>query len=472
MKKVVSMILACALLAGLCLSVAVGAEKDMSGAAQAISLPPALLAGHSYRFAVPPIGEDVSISVNGQPHTEAYVAEGSQAVVVYTDAAGEQIASYTLPVIDTKNSTDQCAYFCVQEGSLSLKQNENDITVSAGGDGKLTFANALNADNFGLRMELPEDGSNYGALLVTLTDAVDGRVSVTIRLDVTNKVITWGEQSAELDGSVQLGYKNRTCQVLDGDNALFRVTQDDLGNSFEGFNGGVYMTLAFEGVTGSSRVVLTRLCNQPLGHKGSGSQDITEPAIVLLSELYSTQSMGEEFHIPEFTAYDVLSPVVKTSVTVELPDGTKASEDFTISQYGRYKLAFRVEDSQGNIAKTNKQFFVNDDVAPELTVNSLEKTTYKLGDAVTIPAYTVTDNLNSCFVDVILLLPNAEIRLLTHDNNGQIVYSLTNEALYNKSFINNETSFKTEQVGNYILRYVAYDDQYNRCVQELSFTVE
>ena len=111
-------------------------------------------------------------------------------------------------------------------------------------------------------------------------------------------------------------------------------------------------------------------------------------------------------------------------------------------------------------------------MAPELTVNSLEKTTYKLGDAVTIPAYTVTDNLNSCFVDVILLLPNAEIRLLTHDNNGQIVYSLTNEALYNKSFINNETSFKTEQVGNYILRYVAYDDQYNRCVQELSFTVE
>lgn len=90
----------------------------------------------------------------------------------------------------------------------------------------------------------------------------------------------------------------------------------------------------------------------------------------------------------------------------------------------------------------------------------------------TIPTYTVSDNLNSCFVDVILLLPNAEIRLLTHDDNGQIVYSLTNEALYNSSFINSETSFKTEQVGSYILRFVAYDDQYNRCVQELTFTVE
>ena len=48
--------------------------------------------------------------------------------------------------------------------------------------------------------------------------------------------------------------------------------------------------------------------------------DVTEPAIVLTSELYSSQGMGEEFHIPEFVAYDVLSPVVKTSVTVELPE--------------------------------------------------------------------------------------------------------------------------------------------------------
>lgn len=472
MKKILSVILVCALLAGLCLSVAVGAEKDMNGAAQAISLPPALLAGHSYQFAAPPIGEEVSISVNGQPHEAPFVAEGSQAEIVYTDAAGEQIASYTLPVVDTKNSTDQRAYFRVQEGNLSLKQNENDITVSAGSDGKLTFANALNADNFGLRMQLPEESSSYGALLVTLTDAVDGRVSVTVRLDVANQVITCGEQSAELDGSVQLGYKNQSRQVFDSDTALFQVTQDDLGNPFDGFSGGVYMTLAFEGVTGSSSVVLTRLCNQPLGHKGSGSMDVTEPAIVLTSELYSSQGMGEEFHIPEFVAYDVLSPVVKTSVTVELPDGSKASEDFTISQYGRYKLTFRVEDGQGNIAKTNKQFFVNDDVKPELTVSAMEKTAYKLGEAVTIPTYTVSDNLNSCFVDVILLLPNAEIRLLTHDDNGQIVYSLTNEALYNSSFINNETSFKTEQVGSYILRFVAYDDQYNRCVQELTFTVE
>lgn len=473
MKKILSLILVCAMLAGV--SLAVTADKDANLIAQSISLPPALLLGHSYQFSAPSIdGESVTVSVNGQPHTESYVAEGKQAVIVYTDGAGQTLASYTLPVIDTKNSTDQCAYFCVEDGKVNFLQNENDITLSFRNNARVTFANSLNADSFALRMEMPEGKTNYGALLVTLTDATDARISVTLRLDMEKAAAACSGQSGaiDLDGSLQLSYKNQSQTFFEGDTKLCQATQNNLGEAFAGFSGPVYMSLSFEGVKGSSALALTRLCNQPLGHKNNGSPDITEPAIVVTSDLPSTLYMGDAFQLPEFVCYDVLSPLGKTSVTVELPDGSTADSDFTISQYGRYKVVFRAEDSQGNVVKSNRQFFVNDDVAPELTVSSLEKTEYALGDAVTVPGYTVSDNLDSCFVDVIALLPNGEIRVLTHDDNGQITYCLTNVALYNSSFICDESSFYVQQKGCYTLRYVAYDDQYNRSVHELTFTVK
>ena len=103
---------------------------------------------------------------------------------------------------------------------------------------------------------------------------------------------------------------------------------------------------------------------------------------------------------------------------------------------------------------------------------ALEKTSYKLGSAVTFPTYTASDNLEAYYVDVILILPNSEVRLLTHDASGEITYTLTDAALYPASFRNNETSFKADKTGTYTLRYVAYDDQFNKTVQELTFTVK
>ena len=123
-------------------------------------------------------------------------------------------------------------------------------------------------------------------------------------------------------------------------------------------------------------------------------------------------------------------------------------------------------------AELTRTVFVNDDVAPELNVSELKKTSYKQGDAVELPSYTASDNLGVCTVDVILILPNSELRLLSHDENGSVTYYTKNTDLYLSSFGVSDTSFCAEQTGRYVLRFVAYDDIYNRTVVELPFDVK
>ena len=134
-------------------------------------------------------------------------------------------------------------------------------------------------------------------------------------------------------------------------------------------------------------------------------------------------------------------------------------------------MLITAKDSCGNKVKVNKVVFVNDNVAPTLTVNALSETEYKVGDTVTVPTYTVTDNMENLRVDVILILPDAQVRLLTSDTNGEITYAMTDATLYNSTFRVDNTSFRAEQKGTYTLRYVANDEQYNRAVQEFTFTV-
>ena len=43
--------------------------------------------------------------------------------------------------------------------------------------------------------------------------------------------------------------------------------------------------------------------------------------------------------------------------------------------------------------------------------------------------------------------------------------------IYNDSFKVNETTFVAEQYGSYTMRFVAYDSDYNKTVQELHFEV-
>ena len=455
--------LACLLIASLCLAVFVGAQKNP---ADSISLPAALISGHTYDLQFP----EMSLTVNGQAVTEGFVAEGTEAALVYTDSTGTQFGSYTLPVVDSNGSLNRCAYFYDETGKVTVKENKDDISLSFTQDAEISFINLLSADEFAI--QFTEQTTNYEAITLKLTDEKDKSNSLTFVIDVAEKTVNVNGQEASLGDNLRLKYRDVSRIITNyDDQELIACTTGDDGQPFNGFTGGVYLTIGFQNVTGSSVIGINRLNNQALGHKDSNEADISEPQISILSALGSKQNMGETFVFPEIAAYDVLSNITETTITVEAPDGTEYTEPFAISQYGRYKILITAKDSCGNKVKVNKVVFVSDDVAPTLTVNALSQTEYTLGDTVSIPTYTATDNMENCRVDVILILPDAQVRLLTSDLNGEITYALTDATLYNSTFRVDNTSFRTEQKGTYTLRYVANDDQYNRAVQEFTFTV-
>ena len=462
MKKRISFAIVCLLALSLCF-MAVGADKN---AADSISLPAALVKGHSYSLQF----SDLSLTVNGQAVTESFVADGTEVTLVYTDGSGAVAGTYTLPVIDTNNSADHCAYFYDPSGKVTVTENKDDIALSFSKDAEISFVNLLSSAEFALQFS--EQTTNFEIVNIKLTDETNKNVSLTMKIYVADKTVQVGGERVSLGDNLRLKYKNISRSVTSyEDKALLSCITDDNGQPFEGFSGGVYLTIGFENVTGSSTICVNRLNNQAMGHKDSTDADFSEPQIMVLSELTSRQNMGEAFVIPTIAAYDVFSDITETSVVVEAPDGTTYTEPFTITQYGRYKLTLTAKDSCGNKGKLNKVVFVNDGEVPTLTVEALSQTAYKLGDTVTIPSYTATDNMESRRVDVILIMPNAEVHLLTSDQDGEITYALTDATLYNNSFRVDNSSFRTEQKGTYTLRYVVTDEQYNRTVQELTFTV-
>lgn len=106
----------------------------------------------------------------------------------------------------------------------------------------------------------------------------------------------------------------------------------------------------------------------------------------------------------------------------------------------------------------------------EIKVSPLSQSEYREGDTVNVPSYSV-EGITDYTADVILLTPNSEIFFLSHEENGSITYYTNNTNLYRTSFCAGDTAFHAEMKGEYVLRYVVYDAEYNRTASELTFTV-
>lgn len=479
MKKRLIVLLACVLV----LSTLTGTAFNASAKeVPTVTLPPVLIKGFTYSLPDLQEGEGQAY-VNGEVCGDSFVADGAEVLVEYKDGDNTLVAR-TIPVVDTQDATDHSAYFYDSTGVVKAEETADHIALSFAGDGQILFANELGSYGLSLNMEFVGGATNFGAFTLTLTDAENENVSLTVAVDPAAGTITYGEETVEVGisaGMLMLKYKNTSCTMEDASDStkLFTFTVDDNGDEFAGFSGGVYMTLGFKDVTGSSQVNLKRLVNQPLGHRDTHVADQTEPYVNLASKLESKQHLDEELMIPDFEAYDVFSQIIAKNVSVQSPSGVELFSgnvsDYTpckIDSIGRYRVIYKAEDSFGNKTELVKQVYVNDEVAPVLDVTAMEKTEYALGDTVSIPAYTASDNMDQCAVDVILILPNSEIRLLTHDVNGSVTSYITNTDLYYASFGVSDTTFRAEQSGKYVIRFVAYDDVYNRTVVTVPFNVK
>ena len=470
------------------------------------NLPVALIKGFKYHFDnIEAIETDEGvvkevepvILVDGEEYTGEYAPNGTSTTVTY-EARGKSSTSslsFDIPVVDVSNGEggfDHSRYFVGDySASIGNYKETSNVTLTGNSDGGYsTFIKELNPYSFYLGLRYIEEYKNMDVVSIRFTDTADKNIHITFDIDINEQTISTPYlpvlQFALSEGKIGLDYDDASRVFKDtGHNVLGTVIKDDNGDDFNGFKGGIYLSVGFKGVKGESALAVEKICDQLIGYRSKG-KDIIKPTIKYNSALITEQQKGDLFVYPTFEAYDVISDIKETSITVSKPDGTSITGDkdmtdsFVIEQVGEYHIHYFVKDSSGNFKETNEVVVVYDDVKPTIVVNNPPQKTYSLNSSFTIPSYTASDESGKYTVDVILILPTNETRILTHHVHDEdeeevdvIEYALDSDhQIYDPSFIVNKTTCRLQMVGTYRLRFVAYDSAYNMTVLEYSFTVK
>lgn len=461
-------------------------------------LPRVLIKGHTYTLPVNQAVEtvngksvllDTDVFVNGDLLTNRTFIAGDSCSVKYraTGTTGtNETDPVNIPVINGNNSQNQAAYF--YGSNVAASKEGRGVVLSTSTNSSTLFAGILPYDNLYLSFAKESSASNFEYLLFKFSETENPNVSLTfkVRFDGDNAFISLlsGGSEHELPFEARDGlnvysfnFINATRVLTDLNyKTLTKVKTDDNGNSFGGFAGGLYLDISFGEVSGTSKLRMLELGNQLFG-----SNYFDAPPVVLFKErMINEQDINTEAKIPVVDVYDILGEATVT-VTVKAPDGSyklnnldaTQKHTFMLDSFGGYNVFYNARDNFNNEETYTRKITVYDNVAPVLTVNSKLKNSYKINSKIKIPEYTVSDNSNSYAVSVFVILPNDEERILLKDINGTVTSYLSKDnEIYNASFKVDDRTFKAELYGTYTLRFVAYDDAYNKTVQEITFVVK
>ena len=464
-----------------------------------VVLPRVLIKGHVYTLPEYPCAEVVDgqtipltsdIYVNGNKISDNSFEAGDACNITYkvNGSTGYNEYSASIHVVDSGDPLHQDNYFY---GDFNVTENKNDVTLSTSADASTLFASVLPYDNPFVKFSLLKTAIHFNELIFKFSDSKNPQISLSFKVTFEDNTtyVTIGdsefryELAKEFDALsevYELSFDNSKRVLQDISHKELTVAKyDDNGNPFTGFTSGVYLDISMTGVTYDSFVRIIGISNQAMGHADI-YYDVSSPIIIFNNRFINEQSYNADAYVPSVEVFDVLSDASAT-VTVKAPDGTikinnksaAVSHTFKLDAFGSYLVTYKATDSYGNFVSYPRKIVVYDFIAPELNVTGSVKEKYALNAEVSIPSYTVTDNLNDYTLDVFLILPNDEQRLLLLDKNGVVTsYLDSNSTLYNSSFKVNSNTFRAELYGRYILRYVAYDTDYNKSVVELTFVVE
>ena len=462
-------------------------------------LPRVLIKGHTYSLptytAVEVVNDktvllDPEIYVNNEKLASNEFTAGDTCDVTYKvkGQTGENEYKTSVNVIKMGSTLDICKYFY---GGFNKVENKDNVTLTSSVDANALFASVLPYDNPYIKFSVDKEAMYYDELLFKFSDSLDPSVSLSFHVTFSGKdaFVAIGNDSTQYDFSQEEKNGNHNCSI-DFNNSsrvlsdvnhkeIVKVKYDDAGQPFNGFAHGVYLEISMLGVENTSSIKVLNIANQMTGHADI-HEDFSSPIIIFNNKFVNEQDYNADAYFPTVEAFDVLgnAPVTVSAVdpngeTVLPKQDARVPHTFKLSSFGTYLVTYQSIDDTGNVTTLRRNITVYDFVPPEITVNYNLKATYSINAKITIPTYTVKDNLNDYTLDVFLILPSEEVRLLLMDKNGTVTSYLDKEnSIYNASFKVKSNVFRAEQYGRYTLRYVAYDFDFNKTVQEFYFEVK
>ena len=413
-----------------------------------------------------------------------FVANGETAEIKYSAEGVTGTTEYEvgIPVVDVQGGGNLTNYFY---GTFGVSAQESGIALTSEGEAEAKFANLLGRNEITLEFFADSYDAAIKNFTIILTDSanIENTVSLKVQYADTGRVsISNGGNRFELTeqgGRYRFTYTNAKYKISDEYGAgSITVFETDSGNLFAGFAGAVQLTISADE---SGTIYLARIDNQSLSARVETTGDLIAPIIYFENDLAVKQSLGTEIEISAGEAHDVLGEIAAFSVTVIGPDKVErisgsAYENYTLilDQYGLWNVVYYAVDSNGNESTSRKMYRVNETEAPQLSV-TLDgfKTEYGVGETVTIPQYFADDNSGIYTVNITLLLPDNQMRLLIQNRNGdETSYLRSGDDTYPSSFKVDDHTFKLEQAGRYTLQFFVYDEYYNCTTQKIVLTVK
>ncbi len=440
-----------------------------------VSLPLMMIAGASYTMPVA-YAKDYSSGTLVESLCDVEIADASGAVLS-TVKAGEtykpaadlvgsvkiryksgtaSTGAYEIPVIQPwgeRNQLNTSKYFYGYDGSEGLFTAETSsdnsgmkITSAGTRDFMWTFVNAQTAENSSVVLKSIVGETDCEAFEVYFTDASDvnntvcvmlERISTGTRVTVCDRTIElrkslWGDAQATLSVSYASGRVRIETTALD----VNRTVSD---MPFGGFKSDrVYISVKAVGVTESTSYKVESISGSTFG---SLPFDTVAPKVTVLGDVGGTYASGDTYTIAPAAACDTYCPNVSLSLTVRDPDGNvvsdvngvqlsnvDASKEYKIvfDKLGQYQLAYTAAEIEwknmlGRPNSGTATFMLNvlDAELPEMVFNGKFADTAAVGDVVSIPGYTVSDNVTAA-EDIIVakFVVNPDGRLIPVSGNS------------------------------------------------------
>lgn len=391
----------------------------------------------------------------------------SQAEIVYTAKIGNATASYrkVLPVYDVTNADglDMAKYFlCGANGATVTTSDAVNLTATA--DEKFEFINYVTALSFRTGFSLGENYQGLKKFHILLTDvnnenkvlkftySFEGRKAYFYLNDnQAGKVEVNGELEVEKRFRLNLNtLENKVSYDIKNNNVLPVNTFMD-GTKYTGFtNSRAYVTYYFEGVTSETTIGINDINS---GYLSNETEDWIKPNLAWNGDVGGQKEINSILKLPKLLANDVLSGDVDAYITIKTPggeivtdlnqrrldnflyDGTEIA--FVLAEYGDYLLNVTARDASGNKTTSSTLISVVDTQNPVLNVSGTVTATAKVGDKISLPKATVTDNYSDTSLYVYVIYPNSKVLEISQSADGfvatvagtyTVVYSVDDKA--------------------------------------------
>ncbi|MCQ3035482.1 MAG: hypothetical protein MJ248_04650 [Bacilli bacterium] len=322
---------------------------------------------------------------------------------------------YEIPCIKSvKGKELQLQNYFIGEGfELDMGYNDKAILkTTVNGNVKWEFANSVAAEGLSLGLSTVEGLSTFKELKVVLADKVNTTETVTVDMYLSGKIvmIKVGDNLLKTDKSFDAN--NTFTLKVSGNQILFdkssiTINKFDNGKEFTKFSSDfVYVSTEIVNGTVGCGYEIRKFDNQTICETAF---DSIEPRITIVDSYGGFKQIGEVSNTARIIVSDVLDPNVSASVSAIDPNhvvikdvnGQPINElnpsiqySIPLNEYGQYAIKYVAKDSSDNEATFSYSIGVLDDVAPVIKITSDYTKSCKVGEAIVVPTFEVTDNFN------------------------------------------------------------------------------